>query len=83
MADKPCETCLYYDPIIRGMRPGRHGRCAMKSTYPAAQQPGQVFPPGVKRAEPGELAKPLIVVGKEVASNCSVYRAKPVKGGSR
>lgn len=76
MADKPCDTCQNYDPIIRGDKPGRHGRCAVKSTYPATQQGGQVFPIGAKRAEYGQLAKPVIVVGAEVERACEEYRAK-------
>lgn len=78
MADKPCQECQNYDPIIRGVKEGRHGRCAAQSTYPAAEQKGQVFPPGVARAEPGELAKPVIVVGTETVRGCNLFRAKPV-----
>jgi hypothetical protein len=78
MADKPCETCQHYDPIIRGSKPGRHGRCAAKSTYPNKEQKGQVFPAGVKREAPGVLAKPVIVVGADVESACTLYRIKPV-----
>lgn len=77
MSDKPCNTCQNYDPIIRGVKEGRHGRCAATSTYPAQEQKGQVFPPGVMREAPGELAKPVIVVGEEVMKSCGVYRIKP------
>lgn len=76
MADKPCNTCQFYDPIIRGSKEGRHGRCAAQSSYPAVEQKGQVFPPGVARAAPGELAKPVIVVGDEVITGCNLFRAK-------
>jgi hypothetical protein len=79
MAEKPCNTCQHYDPIIRGTKEGRHGRCAAKSTYPAKEQRGQVFPQGVKRAAPGELAKPVIVLGTGIVKECTVYRAKPPK----
>ena len=78
MADKPCETCQHYDPILRGTTAGRHGRCAVKSTYPNKEQKGQVFPPGVRREEPGVLAKPEIVVGAGIVPACNLYRAKPV-----
>lgn len=78
MAEKPCVTCQFYDPIIRGTKAGRHGRCAAKSTYPAEEQRGQVFPPGVKREEPGVLAKPVIVLGKGIERACTLYRAQPV-----
>jgi len=84
MADFPCNNCQNYDPILRGSKEGRHGRCAVKSTYPAVEQKGQVFPPGVARAEPGELAKPLIVVGAETIRGCSDFRAKlPAKRTGR
>lgn len=83
MADKPCETCAYYDPIMRGTREGRHGRCAEKSVYPYAEERGQVFPPGVKRAELGERARPVIVMGKETVVSCGTYRAKSGKAGAR
>lgn len=77
MADKPCIECNYYDPImVRNNVPARHGRCAFKSVYPAAEEAGQTFPPGVKRAEPGELAKPVIVVGKTVEKTCQDFRIK-------
>ena len=79
MADKPCGTCSNYDPIIRGKdSEGRHGRCAAKSTYPAKEQSGQVFPAGVKREAPGDLAKPVIVRGDGIEAACTLYRAKPV-----
>lgn len=78
MADKPCNTCQNYDPIIRGKdATGRHGRCAAKSTYPAKEQSGQVFPSGVKREAPGTLAKAVIVRGDLVEATCTLYRLKP------
>ena len=78
MADKPCNTCKNYDPItVRdGKDAGNHGRCAAKSVYPAVEQQGQVFPPGVKRAAPGELAKPEIVAGADTVPLCDLYRSK-------
>jgi hypothetical protein len=77
MADNPCKSCQNYDPIIRGKTAGRHGRCAAKSTYPAQEQKGQVFPPGVKREAPGVLAKPVIVLGSGIVPACTLFRAKP------
>jgi hypothetical protein len=78
VADKPCDTCKNYDPITvqNGQNVGRHGRCAAQSTYPAVEQQGQKFPPGVKRVAPGQLAKPVIVTGTETVSACSLYRGK-------
>lgn len=78
MADKPCSTCQHYDPIMRGDKEGRHGRCAAKSTYPAAEQSGQTFPPGVTREQPGDLAKPVIVTGAGIERGCLQYRSKPI-----
>lgn len=78
MAEKPCETCQHYDPILRGNTAGRHGRCAAKSTYPNKEQKGQVFPKGVKREAPGVLAKPVIVVGADIVPTCTLFRIKPV-----
>ena len=76
MADQPCEKCTFYDAILRSGKEGNHGRCAAKSTYPYAEESGQVFPPGVMRESPGVLAKPVIVVGREVVKGCDVFRAK-------
>jgi hypothetical protein len=75
--DKPCNLCANYDPIKRldKARSGR-GWCAVKSIYPTVEPPERSFPPGVKRAEDGELAKPKIVVGKLVESHCAQFRAK-------
>lgn len=78
MADKPCNQCSHYDPILKGKgKQGRHGRCAVRSTYPAIEQRGQVFPPGVKREEPGILAKPYIVKGADVNVPCTLFKIKP------
>lgn len=78
MAEKPCNQCQHYDPIIRGKdKQGKHGRCAAKSTYPATEQKGQVFPPGVARAPDGELCKPVIVIGTEIVATCDLFKIKP------
>ena len=79
MSDKPCNTCAYYDPIIKGdgSKPTNHGWCAIKSKYPAVEMPGQTFPPGVDRVEPGELAVPHIVEAKGIVRHCQQYKAKP------
>lgn len=78
MSDKPCNTCRNFDPIVKGdgKVPTRHGWCAVQSVYPAAEMPGQTFPPGVKRAEPGELAKPHIVEAKGIIPACALRRDK-------
>lgn len=76
MADLPCNTCQNYDPILRGVKEGRHGRCVAKSTYPAIAQRDQVFPPNAVRAEVGALAQPHIVVGTETVPGCNDYRGR-------
>lgn len=78
---KPCGTCKNYDVIKPGNKEtkqpaGRMGRCAVKSIYPNQEQEGQLFPLNVKRAEPGELAKPFVVYGSDVQKNCTEYRPR-------
>ena len=67
----PCGGCVNFDRITPK---GNHGRCAVQSIYPSHEQAGQVFPPGVKRAAPGELAKPVIVSLTQIESGCAKYR---------
>lgn len=76
--EKPCRDCKFYDRIILGddSTKTNQGWCAEKSVYHASEQPGQVFPPNVKRAAPGELAKPYIVRGMTVVNNCLDFRSK-------
>lgn len=76
MADQPCNKCRNYDPIKKGLAETRRGWCAAQSLYPAVEQKGQSFPPGVQRVKPGELAKPLIVLGSEVVPHCVLFRSK-------
>ena len=85
---KPCNTCENYAVISigDGQKKAARGWCVPKSVYPAQEQPGQVFPPGVKRAPVGELAKPHIVVGVEIVPHCVEYREKavpPAKPGKK
>jgi len=83
--DKPCDTCEHFDPVMRGqagkggVRETTWGWCASRSIYPTREGPGQRFPAGVKRAEEGELAKPIIIRKKQVVSNCRLYTAKSSK----
>lgn len=77
MATKACNTCMNYDPIIRGKgKLGKHGRCIPQSVYPAVEQRGQAFPEGCQRAESGELARPHIVTGAEVVPSCNLYKER-------
>lgn len=76
MNNKPCETCNHYDVIMRGtgkgLRTTKRGWCAKKSVYPTKPGPGQIHPAGVKHvANASDLAKPVIVRGAEVATNCT------------
>jgi hypothetical protein len=49
--------CRNYDPIMTGAgKESRRGWCAALSVYPFKEQPGQIFPAGVKRAVQGQLA---------------------------
>ncbi len=79
MNTKACKDCQHYDPIIvgNGAQKGRRGWCATRSVYPNQEQPGQIFPAGVKRAAAGALASPFIVIGSDVVSHCTQFRAKP------
>ena len=72
--DKPCNTCLSYDPILLGdgSKQARRGWCAKKSVYPNQEQDGQIFPANVRRAESGKIAQPYIVIGSEVEGIKSV-----------
>lgn len=82
MNTKNCGTCEHYDPVIRGTKETKWGWCVKKSTYPAKEGPGQVFPAGVKRAEGAAEAEPCIVRNSEIVPNCPIYtirRARPTK----
>lgn len=76
MADSPCIDCRNYDGIKKGLADTRRGWCTVQSVYPAKEQVGQVFPPGVRRAEPGQLAQPFVVVGSETVRNCETFRSR-------
>lgn len=78
MNDKPCDTCVHFDPILVGgaRKAARHGWCAAKSTYPAVEPRGQTFPPDVKRADPGERAEPHIVLARGIVRMCVTRRDK-------
>lgn len=77
--DKPCNTCVHYDPIVVGIgkRKPVRGWCAVKSVYLAVDPESRPAPTGVKRAAPGERATPVIVIGKDVVPHCAQFRAKP------
>lgn len=81
--DKPCTSCDYFDPILKGKQSKRvetvWGWCAKKSVYPYQEGPGQKFPEGVTRlSEPG-LAKPVIVKVGQVIEHCRDFKARRVK----
>ena len=79
--DQPCTACRHYDPIRNGSADGKpkfanRGWCSVQSLYPHKEMEGQVFPVGVKRVGPRELAKPHIVVGAEVQTHCAQFVPK-------
>jgi hypothetical protein len=82
VSDKPCDTCISFDPVLRGSNRGGHkdtawGWCAKKSIYPIAEEPGQKFPVGVQRMTTGEgPSKPYIVARGQVITSCHEYEAK-------
>jgi hypothetical protein len=76
---RPCKECVHYDPIIRGdKRVTRRGWCAARSEYPTLEPEGRLFPPGVRRVAAGELARPFIVVGRDIVPHCTLVREKRV-----
>lgn len=68
-----CENCRHYDPIKSGRsKTAFHGWCSVKSVYPFKEGSGQLFPPGVRRADsPESPAKPEIVEGAKVVRTCT------------
>lgn len=75
--ERPCKDCKFYDRIILGddSTKTRMGRCAAKSIYPALEQPGQIFPPGVKRMPLNKRGNIVPVYGSDVVANCLDFRA--------
>lgn len=75
MNELPCGLCKLFDPILgSGEKKTRRGWCIPRSVYAHQEGPGQVFPEGVKRAAPGELAKPFIVKRDQVIAPCDFVR---------
>jgi hypothetical protein len=71
----PCGKCKNYDPILGpNERETRRGWCIPRSKYAHKEGPGQVFPPGVARVGPKELAQPYIVKKDFVHSMCEHAR---------
>lgn len=74
MNTKPCKQCLFYDPQVifaQGKKKNAaHGWCAKKSVYPLKEEYDQTFPPDVTRGDP---AKPVIVWGEKIVSNCTDF----------
>ena len=74
-----CKDCRHYDTIRSGQSKNpQHGWCVVKSIYPMREESGgPVFPPGVRRQVSADMpAKPEIVAGDSVVSNCSKVSAK-------
>ncbi len=83
MNTSKCGTCENFDQVIRGIKPTTWGWCVKKSTYPYKEGPGQVFPTGAIRAEPGEHAQPCIVRKTEVMTNCTLYTIRQTKANKQ
>jgi hypothetical protein len=83
--DKSCDTCEFFDPVMRGqaglggVRETNWGWCAKKSKYPAKEGPGQKFPEGVERLAVGEPGQPFIVKKAQVVQHCTTYTPRSVK----
>jgi len=75
-----CKDCRFYDRIgAAGRGANTHGRCAVKSKYPAKEGPGQVFPDNVRRVEEGALAKPFVVEADKIITACVQASPKVTK----
>jgi hypothetical protein len=74
-----CDQCEHFDPVLRGTKPTPWGWCAKRSIYPVQEGPGQVFPVGVMRAEPGSLAEPYMVRRGQVIDNCTTFLIRRVR----
>lgn len=78
--DKPCNTCDFFDPIIRARKETIWGWCAKKSIYPYKEGPGQVFPAKVNRVDsPDKRAKPKIVRQNQIVTGCPYYKPRKNK----
>lgn len=74
--EPPCGNCVHFDQIIASGDRARHGWCVPNSVYPHVEQEGQVFPAGVRRAAPGELAQPAIRRLDQVVTACPHRRVR-------
>lgn len=79
--DKPCDTCQYFDTVMRGdpkggLRETNWAWCVKKSKYPFKEGPGQKFPAEAVRVAEGEAAVPVIVKRGNVVSHCNMYTAR-------
>jgi hypothetical protein len=72
----PCGHCKNYDPILgSGEKETRRGWCVPRSKYAHREGPGQVFPAGVQRVGPKELAQPFIVKKDYTHPTCELARS--------
>ena len=75
----PCGECKNYDPILGpGERETRRGWCIPRSAYAYKEGPGQVFPPGVARVGPKELARPYLVKKDYIHPMCEYAKTTDV-----
>lgn len=74
-----CKDCRHYDVIRSGKSKNpQHGWCAINSIYPMKEElGGPTFPPGVRRMTSIDSpAKPRVVEGEGVVSNCAKVSSK-------
>lgn len=72
----PCGKCKFYDIILGSYeKETKRGWCMKRSKYPFTEGPGQVFPDEAERVEANQLAKPFIVLGKQVFDRCPYVEA--------
>ena len=79
--NKTCDTCQYFDAVMRGnpkggLRETNWAWCSKKSKYPFKESPGQKYPDEVERVAEGELPIPFIVKRKVVVPHCTEYTAR-------
>ncbi len=57
---KTCADCVSFEEKTRMGKPLGYGLCAKKSTYSGIIEPGQIVPPGAKRAPKGEMGSAVV-----------------------
>ena len=82
---RECGTCKHFNEIAQATdrKTGKPrvadnlGRCAERSIFPAGDPDAGPYPPGVKRARPGELGNVVVVRREEIVPGCPHYVKRP------